>query len=193
AVSRMWIGVIDELWPESAEPSMEGRIRIALNGGRERIATGERLAGLQYLTPLADAPDLSWPERLELSERTYETTMHLPDPKIMSRTMLPALARATIAFARDAAVLRMARTALAIELYRSSEGTLPADLDDLVPTYLPALTLDPFDGEPLRYRRHEEGYTIYSIYSDLKDDNGVQAEKNDSGDWIGDWVFEVRR
>ncbi|GMV93319.1 MAG: hypothetical protein AMXMBFR82_30970 [Candidatus Hydrogenedentota bacterium] len=193
AVYRTWIGDRGEGWPEITRPSLKSRIRIALNGGRERIATGERLAMLQYLTPLANAPDLSWPERMELSERTYESTKDLPDSKVMSRTMLPALARGIGAFARDAAVLRMARTALTIELYRSSEGDLPSELDALVPKYLPAPTLDPFDGEPLRYRRHEEGYAIYSIYSDLKDDNGVQAEKDESGEWLGDWVFEVRR
>jgi len=192
-VYRAWIGDVEEDWPEVSEPSFDARIWIALEGGRERIATGERLTALQNLTPFANASDLSWPERLELSARTYESAKKFPDSKVMSRTMIPALARGVEAFARDAAVLRMARTALAIERYRSIDGISPAYLDQLVPQYLSMLALDPFDGEPIRYKRHVQGYTIYSIYSDSKDDGGVQAQKNESGKWDGDWVFEVRR
>ncbi len=193
AIYRMWLGDVEEDWPEVPKPSLKASVWIALEGGRERIATGERLAVLHSLTPLANASDLSWPERMKLSEQIYESTKDLPRIKPMARTMLPALVKGVGAFARDAAVLRMAHTALAIERYRSVEGIPPAHLDQLVPRYLSAPTLDPFDGESMRYQRHKVGYTIYSVYTDLEDDGGVKAEKDESGEWHGDWVFEVRR
>jgi hypothetical protein len=37
---------------------------------------------------------------------------------------------------------------------------------------LAAVPLDPFDGEPLRYRRFEDGIVIYSTSSDGVDNNG---------------------
>ena len=41
---------------------------------------------------------------------------------------------------------------LALRLHRSERGKLPATLDALVPKYLPAVPLDPYDDRPFRYR-----------------------------------------
>src|SRR5262249_9621267 len=53
------------------------------------------------------------------------------------------------------------------ERYRlTHEGQWPASLDKLVPKLLVALPLDPTDGEPLRYRRLDDGVVIYSVGAD---------------------------
>jgi hypothetical protein len=44
------------------------------------------------------------------------------------------------------------RLALALALYRLKEGKPAARLDDLVPSYLPKLPLDPYSGRAFRYR-----------------------------------------
>lgn len=60
----------------------------------------------------------------------------------------------TAAFFRDQAQLHLTRIYLALRLYHLDHGgALPATLDQLVPEYLPAVPLDPFDGKPLRYDR----------------------------------------
>jgi hypothetical protein len=48
---------------------------------------------------------------------------------------------------------RSAAVSLAVRLYRIDHGTWPAKLEDLVPTYVPAVPADPFcdDGRPLGY------------------------------------------
>lgn len=76
----------------------------------------------------------------------------------------------------EVAQLTVARTALAIERYRLSLGQLPAGLDDLVPDHLPEVPQDPFDGRPLRYRRLEPGFIVYSIGPDETDDGGKQRQ-----------------
>ena len=43
------------------------------------------------------------------------------------------------------------RAATAIERYRRAHGTLPPDLANLVPDYLPTLPLDPTTGDPIPY------------------------------------------
>jgi hypothetical protein len=73
---------------------------------------------------------------------------------------------------RDHALLRCALAALAAERYRLAHGDWPRTLADLVPAYLPAVPLDPFDGEPLRYRRTGTGAVIYSVGEDGRDDGG---------------------
>lgn len=67
---------------------------------------------------------------------------------------------------------RAASTAAAIEMYALDRGELPESLSDLVPAYMPSVPVDPFDGNELRYAQTEEGYSVYSIGSNLNDDNG---------------------
>ncbi len=78
---------------------------------------------------------------------------------------------------RNVAHRRVTLTVLAIERYRLAQGGLPNALDDLVPIYLDAVPVDPFDGQPLRYRLLEKGYVVYSIDMDEIDDGGVERNK----------------
>jgi hypothetical protein len=66
----------------------------------------------------------------------------------------------------------LAQAAVAAERYRREHGDWPRALADLVPDYLPAVPLDPFNGQPLRYCRTESGAVIYSIGEDGRDDGG---------------------
>ena len=91
--------------------------------------------------------------------------------------------------ARDEAWRGNARAALAVERYRLVHGVCPERLADLVPDYLDAVPMDPFDGEPLRYRRLETGYMVYSVGRNLVDDGGAEKERG----YPPDWVFKVER
>jgi hypothetical protein len=44
------------------------------------------------------------------------------------------------------------RLKLALRWYQADNGKPAETLDELVPKYLPAIPLDPYDGEPFRYR-----------------------------------------
>ena len=89
--------------------------------------------------------------------------------------------------ARCLADLRLALTALALEQFRAAHNNrYPAGLSELTPNYLVTILMDPFDGQPLRYRKQDDGYVLYSIGSDLKDDGGKPM--NGKG---GDIVFTV--
>jgi hypothetical protein len=70
------------------------------------------------------------------------------------------------------ALLRCTVVALAAERYRLRHGDWPRTLADLVPDYLLAVPLDPFDGAPLRYRRSDGGAVVYSVGEDGRDDGG---------------------
>jgi hypothetical protein len=45
-----------------------------------------------------------------------------------------------------------------------------------VPAYLDALPIDPFSGEPMRYRATGTEYVVYSVGINGKDEGGEQAE-----------------
>ncbi len=86
-----------------------------------------------------------------------------------------------------AAQIDCTRVALGIERYRLAKGALPKVLDDLVPQYIDKVPIDPFDGEPLRYKLTEPGYIVYSIGEDGTDEGGLEkgkvAQKGDPYDW----------
>lgn len=92
------------------------------------------------------------------------------------------------------AELRTARVALAILRWRAAhDGKLPESLAELVPDTLPAIPADPFDEQPLRYRRLPQGFTVYSVGPDFTDNGGkakpAGTEKSDGYDV----VFSVER
>ena len=75
--------------------------------------------------------------------------------------------------ARTVAELRCALCALAAERYRRTQGDWPASLAALVPNYLASIPVDPFDAQPLRMRRLEQGFVIYSVGPDGQDCGGI--------------------
>ena len=76
------------------------------------------------------------------------------------------------------------QTHLALNLHKLDEGTYPQTLDKLVPDYLSEMPQDIFSGKPLIYRLQGEGYLLYSVGPDGKDDNGVAIKTDQTGDLL---------
>lgn len=91
---------------------------------------------------------------------------------IMSSMLLPMYPRSPSRDAQQRALLACAELALTIDLFRLKSGDLPTELGELVPTYFESVPKDPFDGQPMRYRKLEHGYMLYSIGRDGTDDGG---------------------
>ena len=68
------------------------------------------------------------------------------------------------------------RTCLAIESYRAANAALPGSLVDLGTKFLKDQPTDPFDGQPLRYKKLAKGYVVYSVGEDGKDDGGDEKK-----------------
>ena len=89
-------------------------------------------------------------------------------------------------FLHTHATVRMAGLACALERYRIANARYPERLEELVPQFIGKLPHDPCDGQPFRYRIVPEGYLLYSVGMDRKDDGGeVKGLRDaDSGpDW----------
>jgi hypothetical protein len=90
--------------------------------------------------------------------------------------------------------IMMAAAGIACRLFRMKYGDFPESLSMLSPEFLPGIPLDPFSGRPLVYKKTGSGIKIYSVGSNMRDDNGVEtweitqlvAEKDD------DWVWEEK-
>jgi tRNA A-37 threonylcarbamoyl transferase component Bud32 len=83
-----------------------------------------------------------------------------------------AARKVTAGCIRFQANLQSAHVALAVERYRLAHGDWPRDLAALVPAYLKEVLSDPYDGQPLRYRRVADGVVVYSIGPDRTDNQG---------------------
>jgi hypothetical protein len=147
---------------------------------------------LDYMADYIEATRLPPPERLvrfaEISEHARgRSLLHA-----ISAMMLPALTRVAQLDVRRQAHLELARTALAIERYRLATGDVPGQLEQLVPDYLDAVPIDPFDGQPIRYRRTDPGYVLYSVFEDGQD-NGGRSRDDVKRDEPHDWPFVVTR
>lgn len=70
---------------------------------------------------------------------------------------------------REITSAKLARATLALARYRKDMGAFPADLSELEQEDL----FDPYSGESLVYRRKGEGFLLYSIGPDKKDDGGA--------------------
>ncbi len=104
---------------------------------------------------------------------------------------LPNYRRAIQVLARRQTAADEARVACALERYRLAQGAYPETLDALAPRFIDKLPHDIIDGQPLKYRRTDDGkFLLYSIGWNQKDDDGVPAPDNparedfDSADWV---------
>ena len=89
------------------------------------------------------------------------------------RTLSILLSKTAQSEARLLAYLRVTYTALAVERFHMANGKWPERLQDLVPQYLSAVPLDPFDGAPLRIARKASAVVVYSISQDREDQGGT--------------------
>ncbi len=147
---------------------------------------------LDYMNDCIEASKLPPKERLarfhEAAKRVDEfSAMH-----VMIKLLAPALGRVAGLSTRSQAGVDLARTALAIERYRLATGKLPERLEELVPQYLNAVPIDPFDGQPIRYHRSDLGYRLYHIGEDGQDNSGKGKDEVNRGDPY-DWPFIVTR
>jgi hypothetical protein len=67
------------------------------------------------------------------------------------------------AYRRSATETRCAVVGVACERFRQQHKRWPESLNDLVPVFLPAVPLDPYNGEPLRYAKLNDGVVVHSV------------------------------
>jgi hypothetical protein len=75
--------------------------------------------------------------------------------------------------------------ACALERYRMAHSAYPEKLDALIPQYLDKIPTDLIGGQPLHYRRADDGkFLLYSIGWD---------ETGDGSKPLSDWVWDAGR
>ncbi len=149
----------------------------------------------QLLEEFLNAARRPWPEKLQLDAP--------PEAQIAARrsrrTILPSLsgwkfgdpgisryvnARRTEGIATTLAVVRSALGATAVARFRlANAGELPRTLQDLVPAFLPAVPVDPYSGQPIRYVHDAARFAVYSNGTNQRDDGGKDLKTAGGRRW----------
>lgn len=82
---------------------------------------------------------------------------------IGTNLLLPAVEKVAEVGLRSRAQLLTAACLLACERFRLANGRWPESLAEIPKDILPAVPLDPYDGNPLRFERLKDGVTVYSV------------------------------
>lgn len=137
----------------------------------------DTLGYVNLIQDYIDALDLSQGERLAAYEAIDKKFLSGKGLGLLTRILMPALMRTYQLETRSIAHWYATRAALAVQRYRLAEDKLPQSLDELVPTYLDAVPIDPFNNQPLQYRLLEKGFVVYSIGEDDSDDGGAERSR----------------
>jgi hypothetical protein len=73
---------------------------------------------------------------------------------------------------------------VSLTFYKSKHGEYPRALNRLVPEFSPALPLDSFTGQPFVYQRLKDGFLLYSIGTNGRDDQGLGYDDREGADDI---------
>ncbi len=130
-----------------------------------------KMSGAHYLKTMAKA--------ISISNKPYWQIVNVLDeyekgiPKYYpTKMMFPAI---EAYFEREAyhdALIGAGEIAIELRLYKSRHGIYPGTLKELALNTTRELPLDPFTGQSYIYRKEKEGFIVYSVGANLKDDGG---------------------
>jgi hypothetical protein len=188
-LSRMLTAPVGTKYPDIAiwERVQALTVMLTIHSQRAKV--------LHYMNELVEASRLS-PEQQVSRLQEMEST-NPEDLPLMIRFLVPGLYKIGDAANRIRAQLRCTAVALAAERYRQTGGRWPTTLGELVPEYVAAIPLDPFNGQPLKMARHDQGIVIYSVGHDGADNGGVvdttSTDTEAPGFDLGFRLWDVKR
>lgn len=146
----------------------------------------------QRLLPLVDTNARAVSPRVfeEATNAVLAEMKHYSPTRAEALMAFPVEAAAVKKFAFAQTSVDLARVACALERYRLAHGEYPQSLDALAPQFIGAIPHDIINGEPLHYRRTEDGKCLlYSVGWNGTDDGGLFPSKENGGtmgkcDWV---------
>jgi hypothetical protein len=109
----------------------------------------------------------------------------------LSGGLFPNFSAAWLKEAILEAMMGTGKIALACKIHKNQEGQFPENTSELIPGILKTEPLDPFTGKPYIYKLQDDGFIVYSVGSNKKDDEGratyqvtkMVMEKDDDWPW----------
>ena len=140
----------------------------------------DRAAYMRYMNESIDFLKRPYARGAYDMEKKLEETHHL-----MTRMLLPAISRVKVIQCEMLAELRIVQAGLVLLQHKRSQGAFPDTLETLKLND----TDGPFSQEALHYKLQGEGFVLYSIGPDQKDNGGSPRQKKQEEDWDIVWQF----
>jgi hypothetical protein len=102
--------------------------------------------------------------------------------EVLISLLVPAVHKVQNAADRASQIENNVLLAFALARYQRDQGSYPKELAMLTPKYLKEIPQDLFSGKALAYRPQENGYFLYSVGVNGKDEQGRGYEDNPPGD-----------
>ncbi|HOI53839.1 MAG TPA: hypothetical protein PLP01_01185 [Phycisphaerae bacterium] len=155
-----------------------------LNDRAAYLRLMDRQIEISSLPPGDMAAEFAKFEAVELAD-----VKDFPMTSLILSGLCPSAGRLDIGGAED----RLAMLAVDLSRHKAAHGRYPEALDEM--RLSEGLSADPFGGKPFGYRRTDDGFVLWSVGPDAKDDGGrtpgelgFKADEYKSG---GDIVFRV--
>jgi hypothetical protein len=151
----------------SGAPSTGFSVDDALIGVKFAFANKNAMARQSWMYYDSLAKELNGPY-------TGKSKTPVPNDPLI-QMLSPVMIRAQQSYVRNETLLVLIEAEVALRRYRADRGRYPGRLDELAPTYLKTVPIDPFgQGKPLRYKAVSGGknFLLYSIGMNMKDDGG---------------------
>jgi hypothetical protein len=154
---------------------------------------------VEYYIPVADVNHGTFsPDLAHRGDGAVKSEIKSASPfNLLERLMLPPFGNIARKFAWGQASVDLARVAIALERYRLARGEYPESLDALAPQFIAKVPHDVIGGQPLHYRRTDDGqFVLYSVGWNERDDGGVIGPEKwhnvdiNQGDWV--WRYPAK-
>jgi hypothetical protein len=113
--------------------------------------------------------------------------------RMLAAGAIPSFTKAWQVTAHNQTQANEAQIACALERYHLAHGEYPETLDALAPQFIEKIPHDIIGGQPLHYRRTDDGkFLLYSVGWNETDDGGLPGTLSDvkTGDWV--WQYPVK-
>ncbi len=129
----------------------------------------------------------------EANRQTEKVLQHRTLFNFWAAICVPNFAKADQTLAFNQTLANQAQIACALERYHLAHGSYPETLAALEPAFIEKLPPDLIGGQPLHYRRTDDGqFVLYSVGWNETDDGGLPGTLADvkKGDWV--WPYPAK-
>jgi len=121
----------------------------------------------------------------------------IPRWDVFSRLLVPTIYNVKVKQAILVAKARVSQAGLSLICHKLANGKFPTTLAECDVKFLPGQPVDPFSGKPLIYKQDGDGFVLYSIGENMKDDGGKPEPKGNAPqelrnkkEWDLVWKYE---
>ena len=148
----------------------------------------------EWALPMTDPINHQIFPKLAQEVELYRSSLPLRPWNYFVFMFMPSYSAAERKFGYTQSAVDLATVACALERYRLAHGNYPASLAAVSPKFIESLPNDVVGGQPLNYRRTDDGrFVLYSLGWNEVDDGGTAAltpsgrPDNSNGDWV--WAY----